>query len=68
MFLEFVLPREGLGALAAPVGLPARVDGCVALRLLLRPEPPAADAALQGADRVLVAVGPLTVLNLWMNQ
>ena len=67
VLLQFVLPRERLGALRALVRFPAAVHGGVPLHLLLRPEPPLAHAALQGADRVLVAVGPLVVLNLWMN-
>ena len=64
MLLEFVLPGERLGALCALVGLPAGVDRGVPLRLLLRPEAPLADAALQGADGAGVAVGPLPVLDL----
>ena len=65
MFLEFVLPGERLGALPAHVGLPAGVDCGVPLRLLLRPEAPLADAALEGPDGAGVAVGPLPVLDLW---
>ena len=65
MFLEFVLPGERLGAIGTHVGLKAGVDRGVALRLLLRPEAPLADAALQGADGAGVAVGPLPVLDLW---
>ena len=61
---QMVLPGEGLGALPAPVGLPARVDCGVALRLLLRPEAPATDPTLQGPYGEGIAVGPLPMLDL----
>ena len=64
MFLEFVLPGEGLRALRALVRLLSGVDGGVALRLLLGPEAAPALAALEGAHEERVAVGPLPVLDL----